>query len=162
MPLYHFTDESNVASIQKFGLLSWPELRKRRIPHRPNSNDLSRNLDKRKGLQDYVRLALSPDHPMAFKALSEKRISKVVWLEITDEVVDLPGVLFSDTNAAANHACVNNRRRTAFRSSDRQAEVLVPRRVDPKHISLCKPGSKYTPVGFWTRLLSWFCRFVWR
>lgn len=125
MPLHHFTDERNLWSIQRRGLLSWRTLLDRGINHYPGSNELSRTLDERADLDNFVRLCLQDYHPMALVAVEEGRIRNLVWLTIDDAVLNYAS-LFSDTNATSNGSVVNNDRRTALESEDPQAEVLVP------------------------------------
>jgi hypothetical protein len=69
--LYHFTDRSCLPSIANSGLLSWVGLEKAGIVGKKGSSELSRALDRRKGLGDFVRLSFSPKHPMLFVALKE-------------------------------------------------------------------------------------------
>ena len=64
-----------------------------------NSDELSRNLDKTLGLEDFVRLSFNDKNPMMFVALKQERISKPVMLQIKLEVVSRPNVLFTDYNA---------------------------------------------------------------
>lgn len=59
--LYHFTDRSNLQSIKQHGaLFSWHhcETNSIKIPV-PGGNQLSRDLDTRKGLQDFVRVSFT-------------------------------------------------------------------------------------------------------
>lgn len=146
MALYHFTDPSNLDSIARHGLLSWPELLRRGIAHRPASTDYSRELDRRRSLEDYIHLCLEPDlHPMAHRAVAEGRVRAVCWLAIEhDALREAEHVLYSDTNAAAWRARIDESPDTAY-SGDRQAEVLVCRWIAPRWISV-RDGR------FWRRL----------
>lgn len=132
--LYHFTDPRNLQSIKKYGLLSWEQLLNKNIIHYPASNDLSRNLDRRYNLEDYVRLSLNQNHPMFSAALYYGRVKSLVWLKVKPSVIDLPGTLFSNTNATCNHVVINQIKDTALKSNDIQAEVLVKERIDPTYI----------------------------
>lgn len=132
--LYHFTDPVNIPSIKRYGLLSWQELLSRNIWHNPASDKLSRDLDQRYNLEDYVRLSLNQNHPMFSAALYYKRVDQLVWLKIKIDVVDDPNTLFSSDNAASNRAIINNNKFTALDSPSPQAEVLVKKRIDPKYI----------------------------
>ncbi len=132
--MYHFTDPRNIPSIRKHGLLSWRRLADRGIAHFPASSPLSRDLDERKGLADYVRLALRPEHPMAWRAVHEGRIEEFVWLKV-DRTVMRFGALFSDKNAAAADATIDSNWSTALKSDDPQAEVLVPGFISPRWIT---------------------------
>lgn len=133
--LYHFTEPRNIPSIKKYGLLSWEELINRNIAHIPASNDLSRNLDRRYNLGDFVRLSLNQDHPMFHRAINERRVSQLIWLRINPVVMDFPNTLFSNDNATSNRVIINNIKETALNSYSLQAEVLVKKRIDPKYIS---------------------------
>jgi len=100
--LYHFTDVSNLDSIREHGLCSWFKVDERKLEARKGSSSLSRTLDQRKGLADYVRLSFVRDHPMMFVALRDGRLSRAVLLRIKLEVVSRPGVLFCPQNAASS------------------------------------------------------------
>ena len=97
--LYHFTDEANLSSIREHGLLSASSLLANDMRAVMNSTDLSRNLDKSLGLENYVRLSFNSENPMKYVAKNERRISRAVMLRVKLEVVSRPGVLFSDCNA---------------------------------------------------------------
>ncbi len=102
--LYHFTDRSNLTSIKKMGgLYSWEYMliNNNDIPM-PGGSQLSRMLDQRYGLQNYVRTSFCKDHPMMHIALNEGRIHNAVLLEINPIVVTLHHTLFSDMNATRN------------------------------------------------------------
>lgn len=135
MPFYHFTDTRNLPSIKRHGLLSWYNLRNRNIDHFPASNDLSRKLDLKKSLENYVRLCLKPNHPMASRALSEGRIQRIAWLVIDDAVSRWRSTLYSNTNATANNAVIDHDIRTIYNSFDSQAEVLVEGGISLKWIT---------------------------
>lgn len=99
--LYHFTDRSNLSSIQQLGgLFSWVYLESNgiHIP-RPGGGDLSRRLDRRRGLEDYVRLSFNSDQPMMHVALREGHIVDPVILEIDPRVVFWSDTWFSNMNA---------------------------------------------------------------
>lgn len=102
--LYHFTDESNLKSIIDNGnLFSWHYCVNKNIRiERPGGDDLSRKLDKRAGLENFVRLSFTPDHPMMYKALADGRIKNPVVLVIDSEVIFLKSSKFSDKNATRN------------------------------------------------------------
>lgn len=66
--LYHFTNVDNLASIKRSnGLLSWKRCMDQRIQYRGGGNELSRQLDRRSGFEDYVRLSFCSDHPMKWR-----------------------------------------------------------------------------------------------
>ena len=99
---YHFTDRKNIASIKELGgLYSWKYLENKGIKiNNPGGGDVSRALDRRYGLQDYVRLSFCPDHPMAYKLIQSG--VDVVVLKISIEVATFKTTLFSDMNATDN------------------------------------------------------------
>ena len=128
MALYHFTDYRNIHSIKEFGLLSWPLIDSYGIDAVKGSNQLSRDLDMRKGFEEYVRLALRPKHPMLNHCLRDGRIERACWLAIDDSVLNFSGVYFSNTNAAANRATINQNPNTAFHG-EYDAEILIPKKI---------------------------------
>ena len=108
--LFHFTDESNINSISKGGgLFSWKycEDNNLNIP-KPGGGDLSRSLDNRKNLPDYVRLGLNYNLPMLYVALREGRIKNPYIIEIDPMVILWEETLFSDENATANGAIIGS------------------------------------------------------
>lgn len=97
--LYHFTDVRNIPSIKRHGgLFSWDYCDKHniKIPCQ-GGNDLARNLDRKYGLQDYVRLSFCEDHPMAHRL--RKSGSDITILRVKTDVALLKDVQFSDMNA---------------------------------------------------------------
>ena len=54
--LFHFTDASNIPSIEKHGLMSGASLIEKSIESKMNSDELSRSLDSQADLANYVRL----------------------------------------------------------------------------------------------------------
>lgn len=134
--LYYFTDDRNLESILKHGLLSWYQLDCMGITYYPVSNQLSRCLDSRKNLRDYVRLCLNTSHPMMWFCLCQGRISRVRWLKISPTVWSFSSNLYSNTNAASNCATIDSKPSTVLVKGDRQAEVLIRTRIDPSYISV--------------------------
>lgn len=135
MTLYHFTDSRNLPLIRKYGLLSWKRLVQRNIMHWPASSEDSRKLDARLNLEDYIRLCTRREHPMAIRALREGRIKNYVWLEINDAVTRWTATLYSNDNAVAKRAIINNNSRTALESNSIQAEILVMGGLNAKWIN---------------------------
>ncbi|NQT62616.1 MAG: DUF4433 domain-containing protein [Candidatus Marinimicrobia bacterium] len=104
--LYHFTDRSNISSINRHrGLRSWRSLAALgiKIPA-PGGSDFSRKLDQQKHLEDYVRLSFHPDQPMKFVVQKEGRVPDPVILEIDPAVMTWERTQFSNVNAAAGYA----------------------------------------------------------
>lgn len=104
--LYHFTDRDNLESIIKNGgLYSWADCDEKgiKIP-KQGGGDTSRSLDRRDGLQHYVRVSFTRRHPMMYVAMNDGRISNPVVLEIDPEVIYWNDTLFADCNATRNGA----------------------------------------------------------
>ena len=144
--LFHFTDASNIPSIEKHGLMSGASLIEKSIESKMNSDEVSRSMDSEADPEDYDRLSFGRNNSMMYQAVAEKRISKPVMLEIKLEVVSRPGVRFSDCNATrvdARHSSSPNivhfdvvrakRQGDVAKTLKRfyQAEVLVPSPIPP-------------------------------
>lgn len=149
--LYHFTDAANIPSIiQHGGLYSWWSCQQKGIAiPKPGANDLSRKLDHRKNLHDYVRLSFNDNHPMLAQAKHEGRIENLVILKISSEVICWKATLFSDLNATANGAQIGGNiddlKKVRFEIVSQpfydehikpfyQAEVLVKTHIPIKYI----------------------------
>ena len=94
--IWHFTDKSNLKSIQKYkGLLSLGELERRgiEIPV-PGGNEWSHDADEKKGLHEYIHIAFIDDHPMLYRAKKEGRIKDPIWLKIDASIMLKKGVRF--------------------------------------------------------------------
>ena len=106
--LYHFTDRDNLESIIKNGgLYSWMDCDRKGIKiAKPGGGDLSRSLDRKDNLQDFVRVSFTTQHPMMFVAMKEGRISNPVILEIDPEVIYWGDTRYADSNATRNDAHV--------------------------------------------------------
>jgi chemotaxis protein histidine kinase CheA len=99
--LYHFTDRANIKSIKENGgLYSWHYCDRKgiKIPYQ-GGGALSRDLDMRYNLQDYVRASFTRNHPMRFVAENEGRIQNAVNLEISLEVCYFQETRFANMNA---------------------------------------------------------------
>ena len=106
--LYHFTDRDNLEAIIKHGgLYSWADCEAKgiKIP-KPGGGDLSRQLDKRDGLQHYVRVSFTTQHPMMYVAMNDGRISNPVILEIDPAVIFDSESRYADMNATRTGAHV--------------------------------------------------------
>lgn len=106
--LYHFTDRDNLESIiRNGGLYSWADCDTKGITiSKPGGGALSRQLDSRDGLQNYVRVSFVTQHPMMYVAMNEGRISNPVILEIDPEVIYWQDTQYADCNATRNGANV--------------------------------------------------------
>lgn len=149
--LYHFTDTRNIPSIKRHGgLFSWYYCKNNNIniPCQGGDND-SKELDKKYGLQDYVRLSFCDDHPMAYRL--QQSGSDIIVLRIKIDVALLKGTLFSDINAAdklhTHGGSLEDLKRVNFAATKRhyisrndedfkphQAEVMVKTFVPLKYI----------------------------
>ena len=74
--LYHFTDRDNLENIIKNGgLFSWKDCEERGItipkPGGGGPGSTSWSLDQRDGLEHYVRVSFTKQHPMMYVAMSE-------------------------------------------------------------------------------------------
>lgn len=108
--LYHFTDRENLSSIiSAGGLYSWADCEARgiKIPN-PGGSDSSRSLDKRDGLERFVRLSLCRDHPMKYIAMKEERIHNPVLLEVSPEVIYWAKTCYADRNATKTGARIGD------------------------------------------------------
>lgn len=103
---YHFTDKSNIPSIiENGGLFSWASCENNHIKiARSGGSELSRLLDTKSGVEDYVRISLCKYHPMMFSALSDGRITDPVILEIDTDILYIDGNIFSNKNAVRSDA----------------------------------------------------------
>lgn len=149
--LYHFTDTRNIPSIKRHGgLFSWYYCKNNNISIPCQGGDYdSRELDKKYGLQDYVRLSFCDDHPMAYRLQQSGSDIKVLRIKI--DVALLKDTLFSDINAAdklhTHGGSLNDLKRVNFAATKRhyisrndedfkphQAEVMVKTFVPLKYI----------------------------
>lgn len=108
--LYHFTDRSNLDSIKRHGgLYSWWQCHQRGIVIPiAGGSAMSRELDSRHSLQDYVRLSLTPEHPMMYVAKRDGRIPDPVLLHTQLDPAFWDNTLFSNMNAASNDVVFGN------------------------------------------------------
>lgn len=104
--LYHFTDRENLESIiNNGGLYSWSDCESKCINiAKPGGGQLSRDLDARDGLQNYVRLSFTTQHPMMFLAMQDGRLTNPVILEIDTDVVCWQDTKFANMNATRSGA----------------------------------------------------------
>lgn len=107
--LYHFTDRDNLENIIKNGgLYSWKDCEERGIdipkPGGGGAGSLSWSLDKQAGLEHYVRVSFTSNHPMMYVAMNEGRISNPVLLEIAPEVIYDEDTRYADRNATRSGA----------------------------------------------------------
>lgn len=149
--LYHFTSLDNIPSIKKNrGLYSWDYMDKHGITIPVAGGDsMSRSLDMKYNLQDFVRLSFCQDHPMAYRLRMAGE--KIVLLMIDIRAAAFAGTQYSDMNAADSRhhhgpsmsdlerIDFNAVKRTYVSSSDpdfkaHQAEVMVKTHVPSEYI----------------------------
>lgn len=111
--LFHFTDRDNLEEIIKNGgLYSWKDCEMKGIsipkPGGGGPGSLSWGLDSRKGLEKYVRVSFTRNHPMMYVAMNEGRISNPVILEIDTSVLFDDKTKYSNMNATRNGANIGN------------------------------------------------------
>lgn len=108
--LFHFTDKANLDSIRKHGgLYSWEYCNKNNIEIvRPGGNQLSRKLDSKKNLGNYVRLSFKSNIPMLYIALGDGRLQNPFTLEINPKVILWQSTLFCDGNATSSRSNIGN------------------------------------------------------
>lgn len=106
--LYHFTDEANLLSIiSNKGLYSWNDCLNKKISiPKPGGNQLSRDLDRRFNLENFVQLSFNRNHPMMYVVKRDGRINNPVILEISPDVIYLRSTKFSNMNSTSNSASI--------------------------------------------------------
>ena len=93
--VWHFTDRSNLESIQKYGILSLKKIEKQKINiQRTGADTLSHSLDHYRGWDKYVHLAFINDHPMYHVAKSRESIIDPIWIEIDISVIFEESTIF--------------------------------------------------------------------
>jgi hypothetical protein len=148
--LVHVTDISNLESIKRYGLYSKQAMEDFAIqPTHYVSNVLSRELDGRRGIYDYIHLSLQKA-PMFHVAEQEGRI-RSIELRIDPMLIYAQETKFSDKNATDNSAHVgdafedfekinfkiaNGRERWSSEEEKKlfQAEILVKHHIPKEFI----------------------------
>ncbi len=95
--LYHFTDARNIPSIWDLGgLWSTAKLREMCVEFHPGGNQQSLEADEMFGMDQYVHLCFTKEHPMAHIARNDGRIEKLQWIYIDDPaaVFEIEGVRY--------------------------------------------------------------------
>lgn len=152
---YHFTDFQNLKSIrEQNGLYSWHYADSNGIViNFPGGDALSRDLDKRYGLQDFVRVSFCTDHPMQYRL--EQRGRNLALLKVDIEVAYYENTIFCNINATdsshkrGNH--LEDLEKIRFSATKRnyvsredpdfkhhQAEVLIKTWIPLEHITNIK------------------------
>ncbi len=103
--VWHFTDYSNLKSIERYGLLSLAQIDEMNMDVVYSAADgFSRHLDRAMGLDAFVHLSFIQDHPLYHVALRDGRIIDPVWIEIDISVVFETDTRFCRTVANARTA----------------------------------------------------------
>jgi len=103
--IWHFTDLSNIQSIQKYGVLSLRNLINNKIDVSCyGANELSHRLDISKGLDQFIHLSFVKEHPMQYIKAKNGEIPNPVWLEIDAKILFRNNSIFSDSVANKNGA----------------------------------------------------------
>lgn len=162
--LYHFTDTRNLSLIRQMGgLYSTARLRELQIAKfHPGGNQWSLDADKMFGMDRYVHLCLTRNHPMEHIAKKEGRIERSVFLLVDGDVLQLEGVQYSQgvSNKSGIEICSiqravdkidyevlytwmpwNDSAVLARRQAAEKCEILVPDHVPMKYLE------KYFPNG---------------
>jgi hypothetical protein len=151
--LYHFTDSSNIVSIKENGgLYSWWSANEKGIfIPKSGGDDLSKNLDIRYNLQDYVRLSFTKKHPMMYVAQNDGRISDPIILKISPEIVFWKDTKFSDRNATANKSLhgkeLNDFKRIKFDVVTKQSQFDISE-IDKPYYQAEVMVKKFIPIHF--------------
>jgi hypothetical protein len=162
--VWHFTDRSNLKSIEKYGLQSLFNIEQKEIPVELFGADrLSHSLDHSKKLDQFVHLSFIDDHPMYHVALGRKNIVDPVWIEIDLSIIFNENTFFSSMVANASNAPI-------FKLEDiqkyinfdkmfdddfetmknaRKAEILIHDSISPDKIIKVHDGRKtYFPFSW--------------
>ena len=98
--IWHFTDRSNLESINKHGLLSLHLIEKYDIEVSCFGADkLSHDLDRHYGLDKFVHLSFVKEHPMCFRKEQAGQIPNPVWIKIKASVLFNENTIFSTSVA---------------------------------------------------------------
>lgn len=124
--LYHISNIKNLESLLKYGLLSRQELVNRNIIFSDIANQeilliRSRIFIKYKGmtrrLDDYVPLFFAPKRPMLYR-LDPATRERIIYLEISTQIVQKEGTLFTDGIATTQNITISEEKVTIIISDD--------------------------------------------
>lgn len=104
---YHFTDSSNIDSIEEYGgLYSWATCEKYKIViNCPGGTERSRRLDQERNLENYVRLSFTSNLPMMNELIRNGNLPQPKILKVNIDVAMLKDTQFCDMNANDRYAC---------------------------------------------------------
>ena len=147
--IWHFTDKSNLDSIERYGILSLRGIIKDDIVvSRFGADNLSHTLDIHYGLDKYVHLALIKDHPMYHRAKQRGSIVYPVWIELDISILNKDKTVFSNRVANESGSKIYNidkiEEKIDFnkmfhpdfwtRVEARKAEIMVANQIDADKI----------------------------
>ncbi len=94
---YHFTDIRNIDLIKQHkGLYSIKKQIELGIEvQHPGGNNISRKIDKTRGLDAYVHLCFNDNHQMEYRAKEDGRIGESKFLKIDTDILDLDEIMYS-------------------------------------------------------------------
>lgn len=105
---HHVTDQSNIDSIESNGLCSLKYCINNGIKiNCYGSSSVSREIDKHKGTDNYVKLYLFKNDPQIYKYI-QQRIPDPCILHIDSRIVYLKTTIFSNINSTDNNAIIGN------------------------------------------------------
>lgn len=155
--LYYITHVDNVPSIMKRGILSHKKVLTENIDYTKIYNEEIVSNRKKidvgdgRNLWDFTNLYFNVRNPMLYKVICDRPVENIAVIGVPRNVLNLPGVLVSDGNAASSYSTMCTPNRTILsriaKQTDRRwwnmfdgskrkimAECLVPDSVPPDHI----------------------------
>lgn len=153
--LYHFTDARNLDSIREHGLLSKRVMNALDVIYCASGSNQSLKSDAASGVEDYVSLSLTDDHPMKRAVSRKARISKIVTLKVNPAILAFDQIIFCKTMANRKDAeffhlddavaqgfidfgvlyAEDECLRRSLCESQKKCELLIPNSVPPSFIS---------------------------
>ncbi|MDI3473075.1 MAG: hypothetical protein PWQ20_1276 [Thermotogaceae bacterium] len=108
--LLHVTEFKNIPSILKHGILSQNKLEEKKITPSYITDDLSKNLDSKKGTQDYVKLSYSEYYDMYSGVIHYERLRNPSIIKIDPRIIldKKDELLFSNKNSTKSDAKIGN------------------------------------------------------
>lgn len=101
--LYHFTDVRNLTSIKSsLAIYSTARLNEEGVKYYPGGDDLSLELDVSSGMDQFVHLCFTTNHPMAHHIKQRNSAAKLIYLRINRSILYMDGVRFSSGIAYAD------------------------------------------------------------
>jgi hypothetical protein len=145
---WHFTDISNLASIDKNGILTLENILENNLDVCFGADSDSHLLDRQLGLDKYVHLAFVSDHPMYYVAKRRGSIKIGAWIEIdlsilidnkayfSPEVANKSGAKIYEMNlvdAIIEFDKMHSKNFDVYKDA-RKAEIIVKNNINTKYI----------------------------